>query len=423
MKKTAIILGALLLLTICFTIAVYTVRKSKIEEQFVSESSTSVLSFAIDDLLLDNISSLITFNKTSSKEEENESDNWKTKIIWSAGISIPARMYLFTLPQNTQQFYGIVGVNNYDNCFSFFATYFPDSINFINKEQEIISVTINKHLKLVFNRSHLVYEITEQNNTSFEELQTLLKTPNTWSKVSSLKGAENVLSNKHISYVQIDNSFRIEATVSKNKTEIEGEWKLSKNLNNDFQIRKMDTVNQAVRFWSFIPIEEIPALSYFMTKYTGLDQKTLSANYDNYFDLQIKNELIIQKDSSITYSYDDDFNEIEEVTIQEQKVPNIQLTWKYNTLLKNSLPTSMFYKFHKQEIAPYLVSTTLETPINSTKNTATSHPLYCAIDFEKWPDMWNLFILKDLKNRKVKLEVITTLKSENKLSLKGSITY
>ncbi len=55
MKKTAIILGAFLLLTIGVMVTIYTVRKSKIEEQYVSESSTSVLSFAIDDLLLDNI--------------------------------------------------------------------------------------------------------------------------------------------------------------------------------------------------------------------------------------------------------------------------------------------------------------------------------------------------------------------------------
>ena len=422
MKKTAIILGAFVLLTIGVMVTIYTVRKSKIEEQYVSESSTSVLSFAIDDLLLDNISSLITFNKSSSNEVK-ESDDWRKKIIWNAGISIPARMYLFTLPQSDKQFYGIIDIKNYDNCFSFFATYFPESINFIDKEQEIVSVSISKHLKLVFNRNHLVYQLTEQNNTGFKELQALLQTPESWSKVGSLKGFEHALSKKHISYVQKDRMLKIEAIVSKNKTEIDGEWILSQRLKDNFLIREMDTANQTIRFWSLLPLEEIPALSYFMTKYSGLNQEKLIANYSNYFDLQLKDDLITQRDSSITYSYDDDFNEIEEISIQEQKIPNIQLTWKYNAILKESIPTSMFYKFHKQEIDSYLVSTTLETPIKQIKSISTLHPLYCSIDFGKWPEIWSLSILENLKNKKVKAEVITTLKNEKTLSIKGLVTY
>lgn len=422
MRKTAIILGTLLFLTVGVMITVYTVRKGKIKEQYVSESSTSVLSFAIDDLLLDNISSFITFNQSSSKDVE-ESDNWRKKIIWSAGISIPARMYLFTLPQNKQQFYGILDVNNYDNCFSFFATYFPDSINFIDKEQEIVSVAINKHLKLIFNRNHLVYQLTEQNNENFKDLQTLLQTPTTWTKVGALTEFENILSKKHISYIQKDNSLKIEATVSKNATEIEGEWTLSKELKNEFQVRKIDSVNQTMRFWSLLPLVETPTLSSIMSKYTGLDQNNLSEYYTDYFDLQIKNELTIQKDSSTSYSYDDDFNEIEEISIQEHEVPNIQLTWKYDTHLKKALPTSMFYKFNKQEITPYLISTTLETPISQIESTSTAYPLYFSINFENWPKMWDLFILKDLESRKIKAEIMATPKNEKTLSIKGSITY
>lgn len=422
MKKTAIVLGAFLLLTIGVIVIIYTVRKSKIEEQYVSESSTSVLSFAIDDLLLDNISSLITFDKSSSNEVK-ERDDWQKKIIWNAGISIPARMYLFTLPQSDKQFYGILDINNYDNCFSFFATYFPNSINFIDKEQGTVSVSISKHLNLVFNRNHLVYQLTEQKNTGFKELQELLQTPASWSKVGSLKGFEHALSKKHISYVQKDKMLKIEAIVSKNKTEVDGEWVLSQSLKDNFLIREIDTTNQTMRFWSLLPLEEIPALSYFMTKYTGLNQEKLIANYSNYFDLQLKDYLITQKDSSITYSYDDDFNEIEEISVHEQKVPNIQLTWKYNILLKDSLPTSMFYKFHKQEIDSYLVSTTLETPIKQIKNISTLYPLYCSIDFEKWPEIWSLSIIENFKKKKVKAEVMTTLKNEKTLSIKGLITY
>ncbi|KKX47362.1 hypothetical protein L950_0226845 [Sphingobacterium sp. IITKGP-BTPF85] len=50
----------------------YTVRKNRIEKQYVSQSSTGILSIAVDDLLLDNVSQLLSFDTRSTGIEGGE---------------------------------------------------------------------------------------------------------------------------------------------------------------------------------------------------------------------------------------------------------------------------------------------------------------------------------------------------------------
>lgn len=420
MKKIAIIIGTLLLLIFVMLWTIYTVRKNKIDTQYVSKSSTSVLSFAVDDLLLDNISSLFSSNNTPKGTKPKET--WIKKIIFDAGISIPARIYLFNIDQRKTQFYGILAVKNYDNCFSFFTDHFPGSVNFVNKENGTVSVDISKHIKILFDHHNLVYKITPEPGSTFEDLQSLLQ-PHTWEQIGSLEGFEYTSSKKHICYAQKDKRLKIEATVSKHKTEIEGKWLLSQNLAHDFQVRAMDTTHQTITFWSLLPLDEVPLLSYLMGKYTGLNQEQLNSNFANYIDLQMKADYTMQRDSSITYTYDDDFNPVEETQVQERTVPNITHAWKYSKSLATALPYKMFYQFHKKQIDPYLLNSTSERFPDQAFSKQTQYPLYCFVDFETWPEIWSVSIFKKLKEDKVKATITTELQNKNELHIGGQIRY
>ncbi|UZJ64161.1 hypothetical protein OKW96_17510 [Sphingobacterium sp. KU25419] len=95
MKRIAIIICSLLFLICVLGWTVYMVRKNKIEKQYVSKESTSVLSIAVDDLLLDNISSLLS--KGDQSPDVKSKEIWIKSLILDAGISIPARIFCSTL--------------------------------------------------------------------------------------------------------------------------------------------------------------------------------------------------------------------------------------------------------------------------------------------------------------------------------------
>lgn len=421
MKRISIIICSLLLLFLTLIWVTYIVRKNRIENQYVSKSSTGILSIAVDDLLLDNVSQLLNFDTHSTGLEGGE--NWIKKIVWNAGISIPARVFLFNTAQQKSQFYGILAISNYDDCFSFFANQYPEAINFVDKKQGIVRVDVNKQIKVLFDRKHLVYKLGFDHNSDFNELQSLLKNQDSWVQVGSFKGFEHALTKKHIGYVLKDSSLIVEAIVKKHRTDISGKWFLSDNIDQNLEVRKMDTTNQIVTFWSLLPLHDVPVLSQLISKYTGLDQEQLKKNYANYLDLQIKTDSIIQKDSSIAYTYDDDFNAIEEIEIKEMAVPYIIHTWKYNAALAASLPAKMFYQFHKTHIDTYLLNTTSELPPDRTQNERTQHPFYCFIDFKAWPEKWTISPFSRLKDNKVRAKLTTTFLDKNILAIKGEITY
>lgn len=421
MKRITIIICSLLLLLLTVIWVTYTIRKNRIEKQYVSKTSTGILSIAVDDLLLDNISQLFSFDTTSTGIEGG--DGLIKKIIWNAGISIPARVFLFSTDTQKSQFYGILAVSNYDDCFSFFANQYPKAINFVDKKQGLVSVAIDKHIKVLFDRTHLIYTLGLDNNTDFTELQSLLNSRDSWVQIGSFKGFEHALTKKHIVYALKDKSLMVEATVKKHKTDISGQWMLSESIEQNLQVRKIDTTNQIVTLWSLLPLNDIPVLSHVMSKYTGLDQEQLKKNYTNYLDLQIKTDSVIQKDTSIAYAYDDDFNAIEEIKVQEITVPHITHTWKYNAPLEASLPSKMFYQFHKTHIDTYLFNTTSELSPDRIQNERTQNPFYCFIDFAVWPAKWSIYPFNKLKEKNVKAKVITTLLDKKTLAIKGEITY
>lgn len=421
MKKIAIIIGSILLLLVALTCTIYLVRKNKIEKQYVSKESTSVLSIAVDDLLLDNISSL--FSKGDQSKGSESKETWIKKIIWDAGITIPARIFLFNTTVQKNQFYGILAIRNYDDCFSFFANHFPKGIKFINKEKGVVSVTIGKHIQVLFDRNNMVYKIALDHNSEFEELQSLLEHTDKWTKIGDFKEFEQALSNKHISYVQKDKTLKIEASIAKHKTEIDGEWLLSENIDQELQIRAMDTTKQTLTFWSLLHLNDMPVLAHLMNKYTGLNQDQLANSFSNYFDLQIKSDHTIQKDTAIAYDYDEDFNAIETKKIKEVRVPLIFQAWKYNKSLEESLPNNMLYQFRKMKAGHYLLNTTSDKVISQAESKPTLYPFYCFINFKTWPEEWTFSIFKRLKDNQVQATLMTTLKEQKKLSIKGQITY
>lgn len=422
MKKIITILGTLLLLIVGLLVAVYGIRKNNSKNQFVSELSTSILSISVDDLILDNLLDFISFQPSTSVDSL-DTVSWENKFIWNAGILIPAQMFLFTLPEKEEQLYGIAQIKNFDKCFSYFVNYFPDGINFMGKDKETVSVSINKHLKIIFNKSFLIYEWSLKNTEDFSNLEYILQNRATWTTISILKDIEPSLFKKHINYVQRDQKLTMNATIKNGKATLNGEWKLSASLKNELEIIRLDTINQTLRFWNLLPLDESSSLTVLLTKITGLNRGALKSHYKDYMDLQVKNELTTQTESHISYTYDEEFNEIEEVNLMEQQVPKIIATWNYDLMFESSLPKTMFYKFTHQKSLPYLISSTQNLATSKIESIETPYPLYFSVDFEQWPKVWETSFTSYLSEKKVKAKLYTIPQEGNKLLISGEISY
>ncbi len=419
MRKLAIIVGIFLMLFFAAVWTFFTVRQYKIDQQYVSNLSTSILSMAIDDLLLDNLW-YFSAGTNDSGGTENRNNHIKN-LIFDAGIAIPARIFLFSTPQDTQTLFGILKINNFDKCFSFFAKNYPSKIKFIDRQKSIVSVNLNNGFRMIFNNEYLIYQIGLDENADFSKLQTLLKQRDSWSQIGNLEGFKDLLSDEHLSYQQKNDRLQIQATVKKNHITLNGVWRLNEDLDEKFLVRDMDTLKQTVTFWSVLPLQEAPILARVIQKYTGLDAQQLGTSYQNYVDLQVNNDSVAQIDSSIIYAYDDEFNPIEEVQVQQQQVPSILHAWKSDSTLQVALPDKMFYSFHKKDMGEYFISTTLDSFPPQTSSKQTPYAVYCYVDFKTWPEQWTIPLLRIFKEQNMQTRFVAQRQDRRTLLIEGDI--
>lgn len=421
MKRIALIIGTLLLLAVGILVSIFWIRKSKAEQQLVSNQSTQIISIAVDDMVVDNLSSLLSWNTSSSEGERKE--KWLKKIVFDAGIYIPSRIFLFNQTAKKDSFYGIVALESYDDCFTFFANHFPEEMNFIDKEKGIVHVAVSKYFQLIFDREHVVYSFSMKEDKGFQELANLLRHRERWTTVATLKGFEALNAKKHIAYVQKDQKLKIEATINNGVALIQGQWKLQKELKSDFQVQDLAADKEIIRCWNLLDAAEIPLFANILRDFSGLQPPEFNKHYGNYFDLQVNDDYFTQHDTSIAYVYDDDFNATEEKQVNDVQVPKIIQAWKYDATWAQELPDRLFYKFYTYNFGGYLFQSTASNLSHTNNLIKTAYPFYAFVDFGKMPESWDIPLLQRLKKAQVKAKLKTKVQTSNTLSLEGKITY
>lgn len=421
MKKIALILFSLLCLVFGLLAAIYWTRKSKIDEQLVSKRATEILAIDVDEIILDNLSRFLSWNKKETAGKENK-DNWLYNILFDAGIEIPSRLYLFNINPQEYEFYGILKVKNYDACFTFFATHFSDKMIFVDKGKGVVQVKINSYVALLFDRKHMLYTFSQNGKTADKDLQRLLNNQGDWTAVSSLKNFKGLAADHHIIYTQKDQKLYLEGDLNKGEFHFQGTWQLAHGLKDELFVSDRDRSKQIFRFWNLLDIEEIPALSNLIKRFSGLSEEEFSQHYGQYYEAQVNDIYSIQRDSSITYVYDDNFNAQEQYLIKENKIPQIVQTWKYSKPLSAALPDKMWYQFQQKHTEDYIIQCTDTTVLAPTNKIATDTPLFAFVDFERWPAAWTFSFLKPFIEKKVKASLKTKIVSENTLSVEGLVT-
>src|SRR5690606_19281066 len=140
MKRTLWIIAMVLVIAAGTIVALYLFRKNKALKQYIHPQSHAVVSIAVDDLLLDNISSVFTQRTDSTPSASGflTFENWT-----NAGIYIPAHIHFFSLKDHPLTFYTIQKITSPEKWSSFL------------KQQGAVVVLSMLHCEQSYSFSHL----------------------------------------------------------------------------------------------------------------------------------------------------------------------------------------------------------------------------------------------------------------------------
>lgn len=419
MKRVILIIISCILTLILIGVAAYFVRKQQANKQFVSAQSSAILSVAVDELILDNLGTLLKKTDKPSTDKEKSVSNAKN-FFFNTGLNIPARIFLFSVPKHADQLFGILAVNNYEKCLAYFMENHKDGLELVDKNTGTVTVKLSKQMVCLFNKEYLVYGLSALEEIHATQLSQLISETDSLVPVNRLANVNPAVFKAHLVYSRMDESLNLQAHLSNQKVTIDGQWKLRNNTDAQFNIRKLDTTNNILSFWSSLPLAEFPALGQFLGKYASLDKDSLATSYGGYMDIEVKAGSSMQTDTILTYEYDDSFNAIEQKEIRQTAVPNIIHVWNNANGIAQFLPDNMFYQFHKKETEGYVINSTMDIETISLNQVSSTHPFFLQVDFTNWPDQWTLGPINKLKEQKLKLNLQGERKADNSIHIKGA---
>ncbi|SMG27664.1 hypothetical protein [Sphingobacterium psychroaquaticum] len=403
-------------LAVLFTIGwgFYLVRKYQANKQFVSTQSTTILSVAVDDLLLDNVSSLLK-KKKSQVSDTTSKRNWLKDFFWNSGLKIPSRLFFFSLPQEQDNLFAILSVSNYETCLSFFVNHYPKQIELIDKEKGLMAVKLHKYCHILFNKEFLALGVSTAEPELKQSLAALLDKPQSWQTAVSKATEIGFTFDKHVTLNRLDQTLAIGIDIRENKATITGNWLLSQQQPTKKMIRQLQPTTDVLTFWSTLPFEETPLLARISALALGNETASMKADY---IDIQVSPQSTTQQDTIISYGYDDNFNSIETSEIRTLTVPKVSYTWRGTIKNKVQLPSKFFYNFYRTEVDNYEINSTSRDS-EQQQFISTESPIFLAVDFGRWPNSWSMGLFETWKASRLKVHIDSRIKEGRTLTING----
>lgn len=392
----------------------YLVRKYQANKQFVSTQSTAILSVAVDDLLLDNVSSLLK-KKKSGASDTTSKRNWLKDILWDSGLKIPSRLFFFSLPQEQDNLFAILSVSNYETCLSFFVSHYPRQIELLDKEKGVMAVKLHKYCHILFNKEFLILGVSTAEPALKQSLAALLNKPQSWQTAAAKAAETGFAFDKHITLNRLDKTLDIGIDIRKNKATIAGNWLLEKNQSPKSTVRQLRPNTDVLTFWSTLPFKETPLLARISALVLGDETASMQADY---IDIQVSPQSTTQQDTIISYGYDDNFNSVETSEIRTLTVPTVSYTWRSTAKNNVQVPSKFFYNFYRTEVDNYEINSTSQDS-EQQQFISTESPIFLAVDFGRWPKSWSIGVFETWKASRLKVHLDSRLKEGRTLTING----
>ncbi|MHC5310015.1 hypothetical protein ACYSNM_08060 [Myroides sp. LJL116] len=418
MKKAAkyLVIGVVLLVIALFV--GYKYRQSQAKNQLVDPQATSILAIAVDDMVWNNLSTLL-LDSEKSDSTSSDAKEWADYLWKTPGVSIPSKLYMFTKETSPYGFYGILKVKNYDNCFSYFATDHDQEMEFLDKEKSVVSLRVNPYTSIVFNQEYLVYSISADKNITDLDLLQILQSKDSWVKIKDLNTFYTQMPVGDISFLNADKTLSIAADVKDNTLSFVIDRDLGRLLETQLWKRQFKKDNLALWFTYSMDLEFIPGIYPLVSDLLGLEQPTLI----NYMDVSVAKDLALVTTTKVVMDYDQDFNQVESTVEYTQEVPWLTYSFLQEDVTSEVLQKTLSPGFELIEENDFVVASAKLGDNLSLEKVETISPLQGYIDFANLPAFTKDEVIADLQKNNVVVEFSSETTSLTSIKVWGKISW
>lgn len=420
MKRTLWIIAMVLVIAAGTIVALYLFRKNKALKQYIHPQSHAVVSIAVDDLLLDNISSVFTQRTDSTPSASGflTFENWT-----NAGIYIPAHIHFFSLKDHPLTFYTIQKITSPEKWGIFLKQQGAAVVQPMgHAEQPFSFAHLYSGVDVLYNDQYLLFRFTGLQPEENGDMHAIWKAMDSWVYIEDLDFHSAAYPQKHISYRHTDGAFQLFAEVAAGHIQLSGSWNLNSAIPTLSRQRILTEDDAFITLRSNLPLRETPFIPHSLASFSDLDPKTLALQTFDYVDVLVRSATTVQHDTIISYDYDEDFNSIEKKEIQESSVPVIESLWKGGTPLAAALPGKLFYQFNKYITDSLILLSTKQDKEFTPTFASTSSPFSLKVDFRHLPSSWDQ-LFAPLRRKSFQITLETVVVNPNRLDLSGQIQY
>lgn len=381
-RRKAIYVVLAILICIALFFAVFQIiRKNTANKQLVSRHSTAIMKIAIDDLIIDIVKNGIS-NSTYYKNRQSSTTMFDAD--WSSALYVPASMYFFTVDDTYQTLYSYQKIKNEKILIETISDALGlDSTAFDRNGKQWSGRSIDGKIHFVADEEHVLIRLNYTPVDDASDMQEIWRNrADNMQPVTALEGIKDVDMKGDVVYTNLNTKDTY--VVNFENGLVHASAKIYSSLiqaNNNNKVHKMnsDAILNAYLNVDIVPV--VSQYSSFIDRYPVL-KDVLNHCSAGYAAILWKKGDVIQRDTIITYDYDDNFEMVEKESLQEVEVPNWIIMLKGGKDLYSKLPDKMVYKFEKKIDNDYVILSTsniISSPLN-TEPSAYFFELYYNYD-------------------------------------------
>jgi hypothetical protein len=330
MKKIIVRIAAIILLLLIFFKVFLLVREHNSYKNSIHRDATFVLKINVDGIIKTIAWDCITSPgyylnyKKDTKKDTSESGK---------GISLPANIFVYSLKQKSAKtFFCSLPVSDTLKMKRFAADKFSID-SFYHQGNISIGLSANHKTTIAFNNETVALAYSMTGEEVLGILQEIVEKKNMLTSSDTLM-QQLKEQDEHVCFVAGKNAGQIHFG--------DGKATLTALINNnnllsipDQSMHRKLSEESIAKGWINGTFFKTTGNRDFAIKDFSFNTDSLLSNYNGYADFEVSNKEILQEDSIVTYSYNDDFEKVAETTVAKNKVPEIGLSLrtKGNSLL------------------------------------------------------------------------------------------
>lgn len=414
-KRIVFLIVGLIALVAISLFAYKSYRASKAADIRIPKESIAIAKLYVDELIWDMFRNSIA-NYDAYYGASTDTAGKARPKVWNSGMDIPAVLYGFQLPDTAKRFYAVLDITNRAKAVRFIQEQLQLGLDSAAGLDNMYST---RNLKLLLGEKNAVIMVGQGLNlVQMQALATadqqdwilgkeffkmdspdsdliLTDRSNNWAAINFENGKISVKGEYRADYLRYPRNPKINKNALKDPEVV-----LQMDVNLDFGLL-LKHHEEAIKKLD-LPIDSVE-------NFVG-----------SYAALQVRSGSVAQRDTVITYTYDDNFEMTEQQEIQETLVPNIQFQVQASPHLMGYLPEKLFYTFHKWQGQEMIHMATAK----EERSTPTFEPSASSIQltYHKKPDMGAVLGWIPKYDLIESMDVKGVANSDNKLQITGDIS-